>query len=408
MIELTLSRRLFTPKALPYITDYGHRWELWYGGSGSSKSYSITQKLIIRACREPIKIVVCRRYGTTIRNTVFSLFKDILKKWKLTPYIKVRESDFNITFPNGSEIIFLGLDEETKLLSLNNISTVWVEEAYEVPQAIVEQLNLRMRGKAANQQIILSWNPISKSHWLYNFTQNPPENSAIIHLTFKDNPFISPEYAAAMEDLLKRNPQRARVFYYGEWGVDSEGLVFTNWREEEFDVQQLAASGAELKCGIDFGFVDATAIVCSLYDAKTHTIYIYDEWLQTGAQLDKIVAQLADKRLKHTPIWCDSAEPRSIDFLRNAGYNAKPCIKGADSVNARIAFLQNNTIIIHPRCRKLTEEFENFSYIKDKEGNWTDKTTHEWSHGIDALGYSYSNIYKSNRLMSISKVGLGI
>lgn len=58
----------------------------------------------------------------------------------------------------------IGLDNEEKLLSLANISTVWVEEAFEVSQDMVEQLNLRMRGKAKNQEIILSFNPISQNH----------------------------------------------------------------------------------------------------------------------------------------------------------------------------------------------------------------------------------------------------
>ena len=106
--------------------------------NGSAKSYFITQKLIVRASREKIKILVCRRTGTTIRNTCFSLFKEILTKWQLLPYVKIRETDFNIKFPNGSEIIFIGLDEETKLLSLNGIGVIFIEEVYEVPKAIVE------------------------------------------------------------------------------------------------------------------------------------------------------------------------------------------------------------------------------------------------------------------------------
>ena len=77
--------------------------------------------------------MVCRRYGSTLRNTCFSLFKEILEKWKLTQYVKIKETDFSITFSNGSQIIMMGLDEETKLLSLNNIGTIWIEEAYEVP-----------------------------------------------------------------------------------------------------------------------------------------------------------------------------------------------------------------------------------------------------------------------------------
>ena len=132
------------------------------GSAGSSKSYAITQKIIIRCCREPgIRVMVCRRYGTTIRQTVFEVFKEILRDWQLTQYVKINEGDFRIRFPNGSEIFFTGLDSEEKLLSLANVSCIFVEEAYEVPKDIFEQLDLRMRGHVKNQQIIMAWNPIS-------------------------------------------------------------------------------------------------------------------------------------------------------------------------------------------------------------------------------------------------------
>lgn len=122
MIDLKLSRQLFNDKFYPLLLDYSHRWEIYNGSAGSGKSYHITSKIIIRCLNENIRVLVCRRYGTTIRQTVFSLFKDILAQWKLLPYIKINESDYRIKFPNGSEIMFMGLDEETKLLSLNNLS----------------------------------------------------------------------------------------------------------------------------------------------------------------------------------------------------------------------------------------------------------------------------------------------
>ena len=197
---------------------------------------------------------MCRRYGSTLRNTCFSLFKEILTKWKLLDYVSIRETDFNIKFPNGSEIIMMGLDEETKLLSLNNIGTVWIEEAFEVPKDIVEQLDLRMRSQNENQQIIMSWNPISINSYLYDFAEiNPPQNSRKIFSTFKDNPFLSKEYIAAMEDMRIRNPAKARIYYYGKYGVNPEGLVIQNWRKQEFDPMELAAQGLEHRAGIDLG-----------------------------------------------------------------------------------------------------------------------------------------------------------
>lgn len=137
-LQLNISKNVFIPGLYTYLTDYSHRWEFWCGSAGSGKSYTIAQKIIIRCCKEPIKVLVCRRYATTLRNSCFSLFKEILDKWKLTPYIKAKETDMSITFPNGSQIIMVGLDTEEKLLSLNNISTVWIEECYEVEKSKVE------------------------------------------------------------------------------------------------------------------------------------------------------------------------------------------------------------------------------------------------------------------------------
>lgn len=409
-ITLNLKRSEFVPKFFPYLQDYSNRWEIYRGSAGSAKSYFITQKLIVRAANEKIKILVTRRTGATIRNTCFSLFKDILEKWKLTPHVNIRESDFNIKFPNGSEIIFLGLDEETKLLSLNNVGTVWIEEAYEVPKDIVEQLNLRMRGKNENQQIIMSFNPISKNHWLYDFCEvNPPESFKYIHSTYKDNPFLNKEYIRALEELYKRNPSKARIFCDGEWGVDSEGLVFQNWRKEEFDSMELASKGYEHRTGMDLGWIDKSAIIETLYDRDNKTIYIVNEFYKSGCQLSELAAAIKNMNLTKTKIYVDAAEPRSIQYFKSEGIRAEACSKGKDSVKAGLMFLQDHLLVVHPKCKNFIMELENFSYIKSKQtGEYTEDTTHEFSHAIDACRYGYSDIYTNNKLKTLNKSVLGL
>lgn len=409
-IQLNLKKSMFVPKFYTLLTDYSHRWEFWVGSAGSGKSYTIAQKIIIRCCREPIRVVVCRRYGTTLRNTCFSLMKEILTKWKLTPYIKIRETDMSIRFPNGSEIIMLGLDEETKLLSLNNVSVIWVEECFEVPKPIVEQLNIRMRGQAANQQLLLSWNPISKNSWLYDFTvENPPANSIYIHSTYKDNPFLNKEYIAALDEMEVRNPAKYRVYGRGEWGVDTEGLVITNWRAEDFDPLQLASFGYEHRAGCDLGWIDPSAVIDTLYDRDNKTIYVFNEFYKSGCQLEDLAAAIKDMDLTRTKLYVDAAEPRTIQYFRQQGINATACAKGKDSVKTGYQFLQDHLIIVHSRCQKLITELENFSYVKSKQtGEWTEDTTHEWSHAIDALRYGYADIYTNTKLKSISKSALGL
>ena len=409
-IKLNLKKSLFVPKFFPYLMDYSHRWEVYMGSAGSAKSYFITQKLIIRACNEKIKILVCRRTGTTIRNTCFSLFKDIIAKWQLTDSVRIRETDFNIKFPNGSEIIFIGVDEETKLLSLNNIGVIFIEEAFEVPQNIVEQLNLRLRGSTENQQIIMAFNPISKNHWLFNFCElNPPTSFIFIHSTYKDNPFLNKEYIAELEELYVRNPAKARIFCDGEWGVDEEGLVLKKWRAEEFDPYELASKGLEHRVGMDLGWIDKSAIIDTLYDRDKKTIYVFNEFYKSGCQLSELVQAIEDMRLMRSKIFVDAAEPRSIQYFKQKNINAVPCAKGRDSVKAGLMFLQDHLIIVHPKCKNFIMELSNFSYIKSKiTGEWTEDTTHQYSHAIDACRYGYSDIYTNNKLKTLHKSVLGI
>ena len=410
MINLKLSKKLFAPKFYDYLFDYSKRWNFYMGSAGSGKSFFITQKLILRAINEPIRILVCRRYATTIRQTCFSLFVSVLKQWKLLDYVNINQSDFRITFKhNGSEIIFTGLDEETKLLSLSDIGSIFIEEAYEVPQEIVEQLNLRMRGKIENQQIYMAWNPISQDSWLYDFSVvNPPKNSIFIHSTYKDNPFLTIDYIEALEELQVRNPQKWRVYGLGEWGINTDGLVFTNWRKvDHIDAQALAKEGLELRVGMDLGFIDPSTLLGSMWDKANNKIYVFDCFYKSGQQLDEVAAAAKKKEWlnNHVKIFMDSADARAIDYFRRQGFNAVPCLKGPGSVEARIMFLQNHEIIVaEDNCSALIKELSNFSYVKDKHtGKYTEKTTHEYSHAIDGLGYAYSDIYTRGTIKVFDK-----
>ena len=406
---LQLKKDLFVPKFYPLLFDYSHRWECYMGSAGSAKSYFITQKLIVRGLNEKIKILVCRRYGTTLRNSCFALFKDILTKWKIIDYCNVNNSNMIITLPSGTEIIFLGLDDETKLLSISGITCVFIEEVFEVPKDIVEQLNLRLRGGTKNKQILMAWNPINISSWLYKFTQELPDDAIYIHSTFRDNPFLDEQYIRQLESLYKTNPAKARIFCDGNWGVNPEGLVIQNWKRQEFNPMELAALGYEHRAGMDLGWIDKSAIIDTLYDRENKTIYVFNEFYKSGCQLSELAAAIYDMNLQKCKISVDAAEPRSIQYFRKEGINATACAKGKDSVKAGLMFLQDHLIIVHPKCNSFITELENFSYIKSKmTGEYTEDTTHEWSHAIDACRYAYADIYTNTKLKSMNKAALGL
>ena len=410
-MQLNIHARTFSAKFLPLLNDYSHRWEIYKGSAGSGKSHFITQKIIIKALREKRRVMICRRYGTTMRNSVFKLFKDVIESFKITHLTRIKESDMSITLPNGSEIIFVGLDNEEKLLSIAGITDVFIEEVYEVPKEIVDQLNLRMRGKAPNQQIYMAFNPISAKHWLYDFCEGStrPESSIYSQSTFRDNPFLPDEYVKALEDMYRTNPNKARVFCDGNWGADVEGLVYKNHVLINFDINELIKQGLEVRVGIDWGFVDPTTVVVSLFDKPKKEIYIIGEFYKRGATLEEIKDGIVQLGISKQKMYCDGAEPDKVDYLRRNGFNAVSAKKGAGSVKAGISFLQDMKIICHESCVNVAAELENYVYLKDKKtGQYIeDSYDHDFSHTMDALRYSYSDLYSAARLTS-AKLMLGI
>ena len=410
-MQLNIHARTFSAKFLPLLNDYSHRWEIYKGSAGSGKSHFITQKIIIKALREKRRVMICRRYGTTMRNSVFKLFKDVIESLKITHLTRIKESDMSITLPNGSEIIFVGLDNEEKLLSIAGITDVFIEEVYEVPKEIVDQLNLRMRGKAPNQQIYMAFNPISAKHWLYDFCEGStrPESSIYSQSTFRDNPFLPDEYVKALEDMYRTNPNKARVFCDGNWGADVEGLVYKNHVLSDFDINELIKQGLEVRVGIDWGFVDPTTVVVSLFDKPKKEIYIIGEFYKRGATLEEIKDGIVQLGISKQKMYCDGAEPDKVDYLRRNGFNAVSAKKGAGSVKAGISFLQDMKIICHESCVNVAAELENYVYLKDKKtGQYIeDSYDHDFSHTMDALRYSYSDLYSAARLTS-AKLMLGI
>lgn len=388
MPKLNIDREIFNDAFYPYLFDYSHRFEVYRGSAGSGKSHFIAQKIVLKALKSKRRVLICRRHGVTIKETVFALFKDALTGFQIINYCKINNSDKTIVLPNGSTLIFKGLDDETKLLSLQDISDIFIEEVFECSKDIIEQLNLRMRGSAENQQVFMAFNPISSKHWLYDYCEvNPPESFFYHVSTYKDNKFLPEAYVKSLEDLLVRNPRKAEVFVKGNWGVLLDDLVYPNHEIKEFDINELLQNESlVIRCGMDMGFVDPTAIVTTLYDKENGTIYIIDEFYKRGAALEEIVNAIINKmQIKKHKIYVDSADPRAISYFSSKGIRAEGARKGRDSVSTGIRFLQNHRIVCHTRCKNVAAELENYVYLRDKATGelCEDKTDHTYSHSLD-------------------------
>jgi phage terminase large subunit len=90
----------------------------------------------------------------------------------------------------------------------------------------------------------------------------------------------------------------------------------------------------------------------------------------------------------YAEIYADSAEPKSIEEIHRHGWNIKPCPKGADSVEYGHQKVRQYKQFWTKRSLNCIKEQRNFRYIEDKDGKLTDKTTHTFSHGMDARRYA--------------------
>lgn len=193
------------------------------GGGGSGKSIFAGRKILERAVTERgHRFLVCRKVGRTLRESCFVQLRMQLSEYYDNIPFKVNMSDMKISFPhNGSEILFSGLDDVEKLKSIYNITGIWIEEASELLEGDLNQLDIRLRGETEHyKQIILSFNPISITHWLKaRFFDCCPDNAAIHESTYKDNRFLDDEAKKVLEDFKNSDEYYYDVYCLGHWGV---------------------------------------------------------------------------------------------------------------------------------------------------------------------------------------------
>lgn len=412
-MQITLKKRIFNSAYYPHLTDYSKRYEVYYGGAGSGKSKFISQKLVYRALRENRKILVLRKVNSTTKNSTFSLLISTLSDWKILPYCKVNKSDYTLTLPNGSQFLCMGLDDPEKLKSIAGITDAWMEEATEFTQDDFNQVDLRIRERVAQSQLILSFNPVSKANWCYlNFFKPNEEleefrsKCTIVQTTYKDNRFLPDNYIESLRLLMATNPVYYKIYAEGEFG-SLDKLVYQNWQSFEFDNTKLKG---KLCLGLDFGYVnDPTALIASIVVPEENRIYVFDEWYAEGQLNDAIGQEIIRRGYKKSNIIADSAEQKSIEEIKRMGINRiVPCAKGPDSVIHGIGRIQEYEIIVHPRCEKTIEELQNYSWQKDKATNeYINKPVDKFNHCLDALRYSLQCLDDRQRLQTMSKDLLG-
>ena len=279
LIPVTFNENVVCPVYRPYLDDY-KRYNVFYGGASSGKSYFVNQRDFFRMISEPGRnYVVLRKVDKTVKLSVFAEAKKFINEHNLHRLFKINKTDQLITCVNGNHMIFKGMDDPEKIKSITfdngPVTDIRMEESTEFTFEDYRQCCLRLRGAwHRSKQLTLTFNPISALHWAKReFFDIPkdPKTCTILKTTYLDNPFLDPEDIEAIEEF-KKDPTFWRVYGLGEWGILGN-LVFHNYVIEEFDytVKEL-----QNNCyGMDYGFNHAnTLIPVGYHDGE---IYIWDE-----------------------------------------------------------------------------------------------------------------------------------
>lgn len=392
------------------------------GSRGSGKSESTARKVIYDVVTKPyVNWLILRRYANTNRQSTYSLLQKVAHVMGVSSLFRFNSSLPEITYkPTGQKIIFRGADKPLSITSISvevgQLCRLWVEEAYQLERAetfdtVDESLRGILDDPNGFYQTVLTFNPWNEHHWLKPrfFDSDTKEPDSLSYTTtYKNNPFLDKGYIKRLEDMLIRNPRRAKVAVNGEWGI-SEGLVFENFDVVDFNPNDKLKAGLKSYFGMDFGFThDPTTLISSIYDPDKHELWIFDELYKSGLLVEDIIQQVKQRELLGASVKADSASPMTIAELRRKGMRRiKPAKKGKDSVELGIVFMQGLQIHILPKLQHTIEEFNTYIFDQNKEGKWLNKPVDANNHAIDAIRYSLEEFYATrHNSIKLMKEGL--
>lgn len=382
------------------------RYRVVKGSRRSKKSKTTALWFIWGLMKYPeSNLLVVRKTYRTLKDSCFTELKWAMKRLEVEQWFDVKESPLEMTYrPTGQKIYFRGLDDPLKITSIavetGVLSWMWLEEAYELTrEEDFDTLAESMLGDCPEglfKQITLTFNPWNEKTWIKKrfFDVDDPEVLALT-TTYKCNEWLSEADVKYFEDMRKRNPRRYSVAGLGEWGI-SEGLVYENWKEQEFNLKQV--EDLKTVCGLDFGYTnDPTALFVGFLDIDNKKLYVWDELYKRGLSNKRISEEIEQMGYRKERITADCAEPKSIDELSTLGLRVRGAKKGKDSILNGIQWIQDLQIIVHPRCVNFLTEISNYTWDEDKFGNKLNKPVDDFNHLMDAMRYGLEQYIIGNK-----------
>lgn len=408
MQSLKISLKKVVGKKYNRFWNFKGRYRIVKGSRASKKSKTAALWFITNMMKYPdANTLVIRKTFRTIKDSCFTELKWAISRLCVQDFWKVTESPLEMTYlPTGQKIYFRGLDDPLKVTSITvevgNLCWMWIEEAYEImKEPDFDMLDESIRGEVPDglfKQITMTFNPWNEHHWIKKrfFDAAPDPDVLALTTNYMCNEWLDAADRKVFETMKRNNPRRYRVAGLGDWGI-VEGLVFENWEEKAFNLEEIKRiQDIKSAFGLDFGYTnDPSALWCGMIDLKLKVIYVFDEMYKKGMSNEALEREISKMGYRKERIRADSAEPKSIDRLRNIGIsNITAARKGKDSVNNGIDFIQDFKIIIHPRCVNFITEISNYTWDTDKFGKKLNIPIDDFNHLMDAMRYALEEFVK--------------
>lgn len=390
-----------------FLFDWNQKFQFLVGGYGSSKSYHVALKIILKLLEEKRKALVVREVYDTIRDSCYALFEEIINDLELDGRLKLVTSPMQIRFPNGSKIIFKGMDKPVKLKSIHNVSIIWLEECSEIKYEGFKELIGRLRHPNLKLHMILSTNPVGKSNWTYtHFFKNLGlddeglyKHRILIrgdtyyhHSTADDNLFLPQSYIDQLEDLKTHDLDLWRVARKGRFGVSGK-LVFPQFQIMPHAKVKEAIRAIRkplLKNGMDFGFVDSyNAVLRLAIDHDRKILYIYWEYYSRDKTDPEIAEDIKEFKESRELIKADCAEPKAIKYFKQKGFKMVACKKFQGSRATYTKKVKRfKKIICSDECVNTIEELKDLTFKTDKNGEIIEDEFSIDPHTLSAIWYA--------------------
>ncbi|MCI8811560.1 MAG: PBSX family phage terminase large subunit [Oscillibacter sp.] len=391
------------------------RYRVCKGSRASKKSKTTALWYIVNMMKYPdANLLVVRKVFRTLKDSCFTELKWAINRLGVTEHWEIKESPLEMTYTNRQgkqqKIYFRGLDDPLKVTSITVengfLCWMWIEEAYEISnENDFNMLDESIRGAVPPEtklfkQITLTFNPWNEHHWMKKrFFDNPDDETLAMTTNYLCNEWLDDADRKVFETMKRNNPRRYRVAGLGDWGI-VEGLIFENWEEKAFSVQEITAlPGVRSAFGLDFGYTnDPAALFCGLIDQSSKTIWVFDEIYKRGMSNEAIAEEVTRAGYSKEKIKADCAEPKSIDRLYTLGIShIQRSRKGKDSINNGIDFIQDYHIIIHPKCVNFITEISNYTWDTDsKTGKKLNKPIDDFNHLMDAMRYALEDFSRGD------------